>query len=154
MVTQLIATLNTPNLATKKIILDSLVFYIYFSHGDALSLVFQGLENLTNENHERGNAYTYWFKSLEHALSGRGKMGTVVGASEEVKRLGQLDGSLSDFTVSGVTFFSNRGLTSCDTGEQPHSNQRNLRIHDRPESSGAPPVDDGGFWPTADPDAV
>ena len=77
-----------------------MVFYIYFSHGDALSLVLQGLDNLTNDNNERGNAYTYWFKSSEQTLSGRGRMGNTVGASEEVKRLGQLDGSLSDFTVS------------------------------------------------------
>lgn len=91
--------MNTPNLATKKLILDLLVFYIYFSHGDALGLVIQGLENLTNENHEHGGCYVYWFKSLEQTLSGRGRMGTTVGASEEVKRLGQLDGSLSDFVV-------------------------------------------------------
>ena len=97
--TQIVATLNTPNIATKKLILDLLIYYLYFSHGDVLGLIIQGLENLTNENHERGNCYTYWFKSLEQTLSGRGRMGTTVGASEEMKRFGQLDGSLSEFTV-------------------------------------------------------
>jgi cytokinesis protein len=36
---------------------------------------------------------------MEQSLSGRGKMGSLVGASEEVKRAGGIDSSLNDYAV-------------------------------------------------------
>ena len=49
-------------------------------------------------NNEPGGCFSYWFKSMDIALSGRGKMGSLVGASEEVRR-GGLDSSLNDYAV-------------------------------------------------------
>ena len=49
-------------------------------------------------NNEPGGCFNYWFKSMDIALSGRGKMGSLVGASEEVRR-GGLDSSLNDYAV-------------------------------------------------------
>lgn len=48
--------------------------------------------------------YDYWFKSLESVLSGRGKMGSLVGASEEVRRAGPIDTSLNEFAVSKLLY--------------------------------------------------
>lgn len=36
---------------------------------------------------------------MEQSLSGRGKMGSLVGASEEVKRTGGVDSSLNEYAV-------------------------------------------------------
>ena len=62
-------------------------------------MVVSALESLSAANNEAGNPYAYWFKSLETALAGRGKMGTLVGASDEVKRHGGIDPSLNDYAV-------------------------------------------------------
>lgn len=63
------------------------------------------LQTLSDDNHESGGCYAFWFKSFEQALIGRGKMGTLVGASEEVKRHGGPDPSLNEYTVCLSCYF-------------------------------------------------
>ena len=77
-----------------------LVFIVYWKEGRMHGRVIEGLNVLSDVNHESGGCYAYWFKSLEQALLGRGKMGTSVGASVEVKRHGGADPSLNEYTVS------------------------------------------------------
>jgi cytokinesis protein len=100
LVTQIAASLNTPHLATRKLVLDLLVFLALWSEGEAHHLVVAGLEVLSSSNNEGTGCYEYWFKSMESSLSGRGKMGSLVGASEEVKRTGGIDSSLNEYAVS------------------------------------------------------
>lgn len=102
-VTQIASGLNTPHLPTRKLLLDILVFLVYWNEGQAHDLVLNALVTLSEDNHERGSTYSYWFKSFEQALIGRGRMGTFVGASEEVKRHGGHDPSLNDYTASLLT---------------------------------------------------
>lgn len=97
--TQIASALNTPNLPTRKLLLDLLCFLEYYNDGQCHNLVISALEALSSANNEAGNPYAFWFKSLESALAGRGKMGTLVGASDEVKRHGGVDPSLNDYTV-------------------------------------------------------
>lgn len=58
------------------------------------------LELLSTVNNEPSTCYAFWFKSLESALAGRGKMGTLVGASEEIRKNGGIESSLNDYAVS------------------------------------------------------
>lgn len=71
-----------------------LTFIAYYEDGQGHSLVISALEALN----DGGSCYEFWFKSLEQALSGRGKMGSLVGASEEVRRAG-MDSSLNEYAV-------------------------------------------------------
>ena len=96
---QLTASLNSPNLQTKKIVLEMLTGIAMFDHGQMATLVLEALEMLSTSNGEPASSYAYWFKSLEPVLSGRGKMGTRVGASEEVKKIAGQDASLNEFAV-------------------------------------------------------
>lgn len=57
------------------------------------------LEALSTANNESGGCFDYWFKSFDIALAGRGKMGSLVGASEEVRKGGGVDSSLNDYAV-------------------------------------------------------
>ena len=98
-VTQIASGLNSPHLPTRKLLLDILVFLVYWNEGQAHDQVLGALSTLSEENHEKGSAYSYWFKSFEQTLIGRGRMGTLVGASEDVKRHGGVDPSLNDYTV-------------------------------------------------------
>jgi len=70
-----------------------------FIYIDGLLLVISALEALSQANNEGTGCYDYWFKSLLASLSGRGKMGSLVGASEDVKRAG-IESSLNEYTVS------------------------------------------------------
>ena len=79
--------------------MEVLCFLTYRNEGEALDLVIAGLENLSSSNNEGNDPYGYWFKSMEQALSGRGKMGSLVGASEEVRRAGGVESSLNDYAV-------------------------------------------------------
>ncbi|KAI0695404.1 hypothetical protein C8T65DRAFT_698692, partial [Cerioporus squamosus] len=103
---QIASALNTPHLPTRKILLDLLCFLEYYNDGANHHLVVSALEALSAANNEAGNPYGYWFKSLEIALAGRGKMGTLVGASDEVKRHGGIDPSLNDYTLSNIIFIN------------------------------------------------
>ena len=63
-------------------------------------MVIAGLETLSTSHNEGDDCFVYWFKTMEHSLSGRGKMGSLVGASEEVRRGGNVDSSLNEYAVS------------------------------------------------------
>lgn len=94
------SSLNTPNLQTRRIILEILIFVVYWTETPTHNLVVAALQTLSDDNHEHGGCYAFWFKSLEQSLIGRGRMGTYVGASEEVKQHGGPDPSLNDYTVN------------------------------------------------------
>lgn len=96
-VSQLASSLNTPNIPTRRLVLEMLCFLVYRNEG--LNLVLTGLEALSTANNEPNDPYAYWFKSLEMSLSGRGKMGSLVGASEEARRAGGVESSLNDYAV-------------------------------------------------------
>ncbi|KAJ3555998.1 hypothetical protein NM688_g2271 [Phlebia brevispora] len=127
-VTQMASALNTPQLQTRKLILDILVFLVYWKEEQAHSLVLNALNTLSDDNHEHGSPYTYWFKSFQQALIGRGRMGTFVGASEEVKRHGGHDPSLNDYTTSN--FLLIRGILE---GVE----DLDLRVHHRAQMEAA-----------------
>lgn len=71
----------------------------FFNDVERHNLVVSALETLSSSNNEGGGCYDYWFKSMEHSLSGRGKMGSLVGASVEVRTAG-IDSSLNEYAVS------------------------------------------------------
>lgn len=99
-VTHITSALDTPHLPTRRLLLDILVFLVYWNDGANYQTVITGLESLSEDNDEAGNAYAYWFKSLQTVLAGRGKMGSKVGASEDFKRNGgEPDGLLTEYLV-------------------------------------------------------
>jgi cytokinesis protein len=102
-ITQIAASLNTPHLPTRKVILDVLSFFIYWNDGEAYQLVIEALETLSTSSNDGHNCFDYWFKSFEQALSGRGKMGSLVGASDEVRKTGGIDSSLNEYAVSCIS---------------------------------------------------
>jgi cytokinesis protein len=104
-VTQLASSLNTPHLPTRKLLLELLSFIAYWNDGETQPAVISALEALSAANNEPDGCYSYWFKSLEQSLTGRGKMGSLVGASDEVRRAGGIDSSLNEYAVRGTSTF-------------------------------------------------
>ncbi|KAF8803585.1 hypothetical protein BYT27DRAFT_7225940 [Phlegmacium glaucopus] len=101
-VTQITSSLTSPHLPTRKSLLDLLCFLTYWNDGEAHGLVLAALEALSTSHNEGGGCYDSWFKSLEHSLSGRGMMGSLVGASEEIKRTGGIDSSLNEYAFTNL----------------------------------------------------
>ena len=99
LIAQIASSLNSPNILTRKSILDILVTVAHWNNGEAHGQVVAALEVLSSSNNMGGNFYAYWFHSMENSLAGRGKMGSLVGASEEVRRIGGTDSSLNEYAV-------------------------------------------------------
>jgi cytokinesis protein len=57
------------------------------------------LENLSVQNREGSSAYDFWFKDMIATLRNRGKMGSLVGASQEFRKNAGMDSSLNDYAV-------------------------------------------------------
>lgn len=91
-------SLNSPNVQTRKVLSEILIFLCYHNEGALISDIVAGLDALSHANGEIGT-YDYWFKTLDATLSGRGKMGSLVGASEEIRKAGAIDTSLNDYAV-------------------------------------------------------
>lgn len=100
-------SLSSPSLPARRYVLDMLTFLTYYSDSVALPSVLGALDALSASNDETGR-FDYWFKSLDFTLSGRGKMGSLVGASEEVRRNQGVDSSLNDYAVSRTSPYDRR----------------------------------------------
>ncbi|KAJ7938156.1 armadillo-type protein [Mycena leptocephala] len=131
-VTQVASSLNTPHLPTRKLLLDLLSFLAYWNDGEAHSLVVAALEALSSANNEGDGCYDYWFKSMELSLSGRGKMGRLVGASEEVKKTGGIDNNLNEYTVRFNMLVFLLTISPWIVGCQSGAHQRSHRLRGRP----------------------
>lgn len=97
-VIQITSALNSPHLPTRRIIIEVLLSIVYCSR-DSLDFVFHGLATLSQVNGDSTGCYDYWFQSLEGVLRSRGRMGSLVGASDEYKRIGGDGGMLVDYAV-------------------------------------------------------
>ncbi|THH08533.1 hypothetical protein EW145_g2635 [Phellinidium pouzarii] len=85
------------------------------------------LEALSTANNESG-PYVYWFHSLESILLGRGKMGSLVGASEEIRKNAGMDSSLNEYAQANLLVIH---------GVLDHIDDLDLRIHHRTQMEGA-----------------
>lgn len=100
-VSHVASTLNTPHIPSRKAAVEILTFMCYWEDSDSHDLVLAGLEALSTANNETG-PYHYWFKSLEATLLGRGRMGSLVGASEENRKNAGTDSNLNEYAVRCV----------------------------------------------------
>lgn len=80
------SSLASPQLPSRKTALEILIFLN--SRPSGLNLVLKGFDEVQTAWGALGR-FEVWFKFFEEALEGRGKMGSVVGASESVMSLGR-----------------------------------------------------------------
>ncbi|TFY76366.1 hypothetical protein EWM64_g7645 [Hericium alpestre] len=121
-VAQLASALNSPRIVTKKLLIELLINVTYWQDGEALPLVFSALEALSVQNGCAETPYAYWFKSLESVLSGRGKMGSLVGASDEVRKNAGTEGALNEYALFNMILIN--GIIAC-------LDDLDLRLHHR-----------------------
>lgn len=84
----IVLDISSPNVQARKLVMDMLIFLAYQRKGEVTghNYVLRGLDNLMNIRGDHGR-FDAWFTILESTLDGRGKMGSLVGASEEIRTL-------------------------------------------------------------------
>lgn len=100
-------SLTSPNLPARKLAAEILVFFCHWEEeGEdrvGLSHVLQGLghvETHHNSNHPIGQKvgkFDVWLRQMETTVEGRGRMGSTVGLSKDLK--GTDDGTILDICV-------------------------------------------------------
>lgn len=95
-------SLTTPHIPSRKTVCDILTFLSYWEAPVGHSLVLQGLDALTKVRGEVGR-FDAWFASFESTIDGRGRMGSLVGASEEIKSLRGRDMAAAMAARDGTT---------------------------------------------------
>ncbi|KAJ1658246.1 hypothetical protein IWQ61_002482 [Dispira simplex] len=94
-------SLDSPLPQVRKLAVELLTFLCYsdFPHGH--ELVLQGMESFQRF---RSMQYRFepWLVALERTIDGRGRMGSMVGASQEVRQLGMVENDLIQYALCNV----------------------------------------------------
>ncbi|KAG2183787.1 hypothetical protein INT43_006798 [Umbelopsis isabellina] len=94
----------SPPIQTRKQVCEVLVFMCYCEVPSGQEIVLRGMEQLRNATRDFGR-FDPWFKLLETTLDGRGRMGSLVGASDDFRKLGMqgtADSHFTEFAISNL----------------------------------------------------
>lgn len=80
----LCGSLISSRLNTRKLVSDVLTFLCHWGNGSGHEKVLQALDNLKSQYGENSR-FDAWMRIVEVTVDGRGKMGSMVGASDEVR---------------------------------------------------------------------
>lgn len=98
----LAASLLSPRLNTRKLVSEVLTFLCHWADGQGHLKVIQALDYLKHEHGENGR-FDAWMRIVEVTTDGRGKMGSMVGASDEVRSGGTgMENLLMEYAVASL----------------------------------------------------
>ncbi|GFF96866.1 cytokinesis protein sepA, partial [Aspergillus udagawae] len=96
----LISSLLSPRLNTRKLVSEVLTFLCHWAEGEGHQKVLQAMDHVKNQHGETGR-FDAWMRIVEVTIDGRGKMGSLVGASEEYRSGGiGMENLLMEYAVS------------------------------------------------------
>ncbi|KAG8158897.1 hypothetical protein KVR01_011340 [Diaporthe batatas] len=92
--------LISPRLSTRKLVSEVLTFLCHWGDGEGHVKVIQAMDVVKNQQNENGR-FDAWMRLVEVTVDGRGKMGSLVGASEEVRSGGiGMENLLMEYAVA------------------------------------------------------
>ncbi|KAI9894054.1 MAG: hypothetical protein M1814_004824 [Vezdaea aestivalis] len=98
----LATSLISPRLTTRKLVSEVLTFLCHWADGQGHLHVLQGMDYVKNLQGENGR-FDAWMRIVEVTVDGRGKMGSLVGASEEVRSGGiGMENLLMEYAVASL----------------------------------------------------
>ncbi|KAI9709086.1 MAG: hypothetical protein M1820_003532 [Bogoriella megaspora] len=101
-VTALASSLISPRLNTRKLVSEVLTFLCHWADGEGHLKVLQALDQLKASHGENGR-FDAWMRIVEVTIDGRGKMGSLVGASDEVRSGGiGVENLLMEYAVASL----------------------------------------------------
>ncbi|KAF9582632.1 hypothetical protein BGW38_010954, partial [Lunasporangiospora selenospora] len=104
-VSALCFSITSPQLQTRKLVVEVLTFLCYCEVPMGHKLVLDGLDQV-QEYWKESARFDAWMRILENTIDGRGRFGTMVGMSEELKKAGTLDSHLIEYVLSNVVFIN------------------------------------------------
>ena len=111
-IVSLVTSLISPRLTTRKLVSEVLTFLCHWpageghlkmlNHGEGHLKVLQALDHVKHQQGENGR-FDAWMRIVEVTIDGRGKMGSLVGASEEVRSGGiGMENLLMEYAVASL----------------------------------------------------
>ena len=98
----LTTSLISPRLTTRKLVSEVLTFLCHWADGQGHLKVIQAMDHVKNQHGENGR-FDAWMRVVEVTIDGRGKMGSLVGASEEVRSGGiGMENLLMEYAVASL----------------------------------------------------
>lgn len=99
-VVALATSLISPRLTTRKLVSEVLTFLCHWGEGEGHLKVLQAMDHVRAHQGENGR-FDAWMRIVEVTIDGRGKMGSLVGASEEVRSGGiGMENLLMEYALS------------------------------------------------------
>ncbi|KAI0893324.1 hypothetical protein F4806DRAFT_204420 [Annulohypoxylon nitens] len=99
-VVALVTSLISPRLTTRKLVSDVLSFLCHWDGGEGHIKVIQAMDVVKSQQNENGR-FDAWMRLVEVTADGRGKMGSLVGASDEVRSGGiGMENLLMEYAVA------------------------------------------------------
>ncbi|TAQ89261.1 hypothetical protein B7494_g2406 [Chlorociboria aeruginascens] len=96
----LATSLISPRLTTRKLVSEVLTFLCHWADGQGHLKVIQAMDYVKSQQGENGR-FDAWMRVVEVTVDGRGKMGSLVGASEEVRSGGiGMENLLMEYAVA------------------------------------------------------
>ena len=109
----LAGSLTSPRLNTRKLVSELMTFLCHWAEGEGHLKVLQALDYLKGQQNENGR-FDSWMRIVEVTIDGRGKMGSLVGASDEVRSGGiGMENLLMEYAVTSL-FLVNSIVDSSD----------------------------------------
>lgn len=98
----LATSLISPRLTTRKLVSEVLTFLCHWADGEGHLKVLQAMDHVKSQHGENGR-FDAWMRIVEVTIDGRGKMGSLVGASEEVRSGGiGMENLLMEYAVASL----------------------------------------------------
>ncbi|KAG0009907.1 hypothetical protein BGZ80_001945, partial [Entomortierella chlamydospora] len=104
-ITSLCFSITSPQLQTRKSVIEVLTFLCYCEVPMGHKLVLEGLDQVM-EYWKESARFDAWMRILENTIDGRGRFGTVVLMSEDLKKSGTQDSRLIEYVLSNVVFIN------------------------------------------------
>ena len=101
-IVSLATSLISPRLTTRKLVSEVLTFLCHWANGEGHLKVLQAMDHVKHQQGENGR-FDAWMRIVEVTIDGRGKMGSLVGASEEVRSGGiGMENLLMEYAVASL----------------------------------------------------
>src|SRR3954452_23981758 len=101
-IVSLATSLISPRLTTRKLVSEVLTFLCHWADGQGHLKVLQAMDHVKSQTGENGR-FDAWMRIVEVTIDGRGKMGSLVGASEELRSGGiGMENLLMEYAVASL----------------------------------------------------
>ncbi|CAO3587923.1 unnamed protein product [Absidia cylindrospora] len=146
---QIVNCIVSPSITARRLVCEVLVFLCYFQVPSGQEMVLKALDQLRDTARGFGR-FDLWLKELDTSLGGRGRMGSLVGASDDFKQLASngnaADGQLAEYALYNMIFVNAIVNVVDDTEVRIHlRNQLNAsgleRVMERMSELGSEHVD-------------